>query len=186
MIGMLKKVKLRGVEKVGWLLTFIRRRLQSLPIAKSPGAGGGLGDFHRVQFDKRVESGTICAYWSIAMDGAYDIFKKSSAKDAVWVETVQGFEQAKKRLLYYTSSSKDECLVFDATEGQFIDVLGKAASAYYPARLSSPRSFLASAAPSSDALLRTRNWSCAIDDGDNFPIQAIYHSQALGASHLFP
>jgi hypothetical protein len=128
-IGMLKKMKLRGMEKVGWLLTFIRRRLQSLPIAKSPRAGGGLGDFHRVQFDKRVESGTICAYWSIAMDGAYDIFKKSSAKDAVWVETVQGFEQAKKRLLYYTSSSKDEYLVFDATEGHFIDVLGKAASA---------------------------------------------------------
>jgi hypothetical protein len=63
------------------------------------------------------------------MDGAYDIFKKSSAKNAVWVETVQGFEQAKKRLLHYKSSSSDEYLVFDATEGQFIDVLGKAESA---------------------------------------------------------
>jgi len=63
------------------------------------------------------------------MDGAYDIFKKVSAKNAVWVETVQGFEQAKTRLLYYTSTSKDEYLVFDATEGHFIDVLGKAASA---------------------------------------------------------
>jgi hypothetical protein len=38
-----------------------------------------------------------------AMDGEYDIFKKSSAKDAIWVETVQGFEQAKRRLLHYTS-----------------------------------------------------------------------------------
>ena len=63
------------------------------------------------------------------MDGAYDIFRRSSAKDGVWVETVQGFEQAKKRLLHYTSSSNDEYLVFDATEGQFIDVLDKAESA---------------------------------------------------------
>ena len=65
----------------------------------------------------------------MAMDGAYDIFKRSSAKDAVWVETVHGFEQAKKRLLHYTSSSNNEYLVFDATEGQFIDVLDKAESA---------------------------------------------------------
>jgi hypothetical protein len=63
------------------------------------------------------------------MDGAYDIFKKSSPKNAVWVETVQGFELAKKRLLYYVSSSNDEYLVFDAAEGQFIDVLSKAESA---------------------------------------------------------
>jgi hypothetical protein len=45
------------------------------------------------------------------------------------VETVQGFEQAKKRLLHYTSISTDEYLVFDAAQGQFIDVLNKAASA---------------------------------------------------------
>ena len=64
------------------------------------------------------------------MDGTYDIFKKSSTKHAVWVETVQGFEQAKKRLLHYTSVSTDEYLVFDAAEGEFIDVLDRAASAY--------------------------------------------------------
>jgi hypothetical protein len=63
------------------------------------------------------------------MDGAYDIFKKSSAKNAVWVETVQGFEQAKKRLLHYTSTSNDNYLVFDAAEGRFIDVLNKEESA---------------------------------------------------------
>jgi hypothetical protein len=63
------------------------------------------------------------------MDGAYDIFKKLSTKNAVWVETVQGFEQAKKRLLHYTSISTDEYFVFDAAQGQFIDVLSKAASA---------------------------------------------------------
>ena len=62
------------------------------------------------------------------MDGDYDIFKKSSAKDAIWMETVRGFEQAKKRLLHYTSVSTDEYLVFDTTEGQFINVLDKAAS----------------------------------------------------------
>jgi hypothetical protein len=87
-----------------------------------------LGNFHRLEFDEGVESRTFCIHWSVAMDGAYDIFKKSSAKNAVWVETVQGFEQAKRRLLHYTSISDDEYLVFDAAEGQFIDVLSKAAS----------------------------------------------------------
>ncbi|MGD0965815.1 MAG: hypothetical protein ABSA57_18160 [Candidatus Acidiferrales bacterium] len=62
------------------------------------------------------------------MDGSYDIFKKSSTKDAIWLETVQGFEHAKKRLLHYTSVSTDEYLVFDAAEGQFIDVWDTAAS----------------------------------------------------------
>jgi hypothetical protein len=63
------------------------------------------------------------------IDRTYDIFKKTSTKDAVWLEAVQGLQQAKKRLLHHTSTSPDEFLVFDATESKFIDVWDEAESA---------------------------------------------------------
>jgi len=63
------------------------------------------------------------------LDRTYDIFKKTSNKDAVWLEAVQGLQQAKKRLLHYRSSSTGEYLVFDTTEAQFIDVLDETKSA---------------------------------------------------------
>jgi hypothetical protein len=63
------------------------------------------------------------------IDRTYDIFKKTSNKDAVWLEAVQGLQQAKKRLLHYRSTSTGEYLVFDATEAKFIDVWDEAESA---------------------------------------------------------
>ena len=63
------------------------------------------------------------------VDRTYDIFKKTSIKDAVWLEAVQGLPQAKKRLLHYRSTSTAEYLVFDATEAKFIDVWDEAESA---------------------------------------------------------
>jgi hypothetical protein len=62
-------------------------------------------------------------------DRTYDIFKKTSSKDAVWLEAVQGLQQAKKRLLHYRSNSTGEYLVFDTAEAQFIDVLDETKSA---------------------------------------------------------
>jgi hypothetical protein len=62
-------------------------------------------------------------------DGTYDIFKKTSNKDAVWLEAVQGLQEAKKRLLHHISTSTGEYLVFDATEAKFIDVWDEAESA---------------------------------------------------------
>jgi hypothetical protein len=62
------------------------------------------------------------------IDRTYDIFKKTSNKDAVWLEAVQGLQQAKKRL-HYRSTSAGEYLVFDATEAKFIDVWDEAESA---------------------------------------------------------
>ena len=62
-------------------------------------------------------------------DRTYDIFKKTSGKDAVWLEAAQGLQQAKKRLLHYTSTSTGEYLVFDATEAKFIDVWDETESA---------------------------------------------------------
>jgi len=37
MVGMQKKVKLRGIEKVGWLFTFTGSCLPLVPIAKPDG-----------------------------------------------------------------------------------------------------------------------------------------------------
>ncbi len=37
MVGMLRKVKLRGIEKVGWLFYLHRSRLQLVPLAKPDG-----------------------------------------------------------------------------------------------------------------------------------------------------
>jgi hypothetical protein len=65
----------------------------------------------------------------VHIDRTYDIFKKISNKDAVWLETVQGLQQAKKRLLHYRSDSTGEYLVFDADEAKFIDLWDEAASA---------------------------------------------------------
>ena len=63
------------------------------------------------------------------VDRTYDIFKKTSTKDAVWLEVVQGLDQAKKRLLHHRSNSTGEYLVFDAAEAKFIDVWDEAESA---------------------------------------------------------
>jgi hypothetical protein len=63
------------------------------------------------------------------IDRTYDIFKKTSNKDGVWLEAVHGLQQAKKRLLHYRSTSTGEYLVFDATDAKFIDVWDEAESA---------------------------------------------------------
>jgi hypothetical protein len=62
------------------------------------------------------------------VDRTYDIFKKTSSKDAIWLEAVQDLQQDKKRLLHYRSTSTGEYLVFDATEVKFIDAWDEAES----------------------------------------------------------
>jgi hypothetical protein len=64
------------------------------------------------------------------MDGTFDIFKKTPDKGTVWVEAVVGIVEAKKALLRYQRlHTTDEYLVFDASEGHFIDILGNVQSA---------------------------------------------------------
>jgi hypothetical protein len=65
----------------------------------------------------------------VHVEKTYDIFEKTSKKDAVWLETVEGLRQAKRRLLHYRLNSTGEYLVFDASEAKFIDVLDEAESA---------------------------------------------------------
>jgi hypothetical protein len=62
------------------------------------------------------------------MDETYDIFKKLSDKDAVWVETVC-VDNVKKRLLHYKAiDSANTYMVFDSKESRFIDVWNESAA----------------------------------------------------------
>jgi hypothetical protein len=60
-------------------------------------------------------------------DPVFDIFRKTSDKDAVFVETVQGMWQAKKRLISLKSSVPGTYLVFDAAAEKFIEPFAESA-----------------------------------------------------------
>ena len=60
-------------------------------------------------------------------DSAFDIFRKTSDKNAVWVETVQGLWQAKKRLISLNSIAPGTYLVFDAAAEKFIEPFAESA-----------------------------------------------------------
>jgi hypothetical protein len=52
MVGMLKRVKLRGIDKVGWLFTSTGGCLQPLPIAKPDGQSMTWSDTSRLLTSK--------------------------------------------------------------------------------------------------------------------------------------
>ena len=57
----------------------------------------------------------------------FDIFRRTSEKDAVWVETVQGIWLLKKRLIDLNARLPGTYLVFDATADKFVDPFAEAA-----------------------------------------------------------
>ena len=62
------------------------------------------------------------------MDETYDIFKKLSEKDAVWVETVRA-DNVKQRLLHHKATDgANTYMVFDSKESRFIDVWNESAA----------------------------------------------------------
>ncbi len=65
------------------------------------------------------------------MDATYIIFKRSASQNnPVWVETVQGLEKGKKRLMEYKANSRDDYYLFDVREARVLDVvLARAKSA---------------------------------------------------------
>jgi hypothetical protein len=64
------------------------------------------------------------------MDATFIIFKKSQAQSGpVWVETVEGLEKGKKRLLEYKSKSPEDYYLFDVKQARVLDVLVMAKSA---------------------------------------------------------
>jgi hypothetical protein len=60
-------------------------------------------------------------------DLVFDIFRKTSDKDAVWVEEVQGLWQLKKRLISLNTTVPGTYLVFDATADKFIEPFAECA-----------------------------------------------------------
>jgi hypothetical protein len=60
-------------------------------------------------------------------NSVFDIFRKTSDKDGVWVESVQGLSQAKKRLMNLNSTLPGTYLVFDAAAEKFIEPFAECA-----------------------------------------------------------
>ncbi len=55
------------------------------------------------------------------MDSTYDIFRKVHPdQPPVWIETVQGLTQAKKRLSELAAKAQGEYLLWNATTGKFV------------------------------------------------------------------
>jgi hypothetical protein len=60
-------------------------------------------------------------------EATYDIFRKTSDKDATWVETVTGLELAKKRLVKLASTTPGAYLLYDPRIAQFIEPFAESA-----------------------------------------------------------
>ena len=60
-------------------------------------------------------------------EATYDIFRKTSDKDATWVETVTGLEPAKKRLVNLASTTPGAYLLYDPRIAQFIEPFAESA-----------------------------------------------------------
>jgi hypothetical protein len=64
------------------------------------------------------------------MDATFIIFKKTSPQGSpVWVETIEGLEKSKKRLVEYKSKSADDFYLFDVKQARVLDVLARAKGA---------------------------------------------------------
>ena len=64
------------------------------------------------------------------MDATFIIFKKTSPQSSpVWVETIEGLEKSKKRLVEYKSKSGDDFYLFDVKQARVLDVLARAKGA---------------------------------------------------------
>ena len=55
------------------------------------------------------------------MDRIYDIFRKMPDNSPIWVESVDGLEALKERLVHLASTKPDEYLVYDHGSQRFID-----------------------------------------------------------------
>jgi hypothetical protein len=60
---------------------------------------------------------------------AYEIFKKDSSGNPIWMETVFGLDQARKRLISMAAYSPGEYLAFDPVTHSFVDIHANTKSA---------------------------------------------------------
>jgi hypothetical protein len=61
------------------------------------------------------------------MQQAYDLFKQDGEKTPVWIETVIGVNNLKKRLMKLSSIKPGNYLVYDPTKAVFIEPFSKSA-----------------------------------------------------------
>jgi hypothetical protein len=61
------------------------------------------------------------------MGDAYDLFRQNDNGEPVWVETVVSLPNLKKRLMKLSSTKPGIYLVYDPTEGKFIEPFKKSA-----------------------------------------------------------
>lgn len=55
------------------------------------------------------------------MGRTYDIFKKTPDNSPIWVDSVNGLEALKQRLVHLASTRPDEYVVYDHGSQKFID-----------------------------------------------------------------
>lgn len=75
-------------------------------------------------------SGSYFALQGVYMMSTYILFRrKSPAVHPHWVETIEGLENAKRRLNHYRTKSNEDYYLFDVSAGRELSVLVKARSA---------------------------------------------------------
>jgi len=55
------------------------------------------------------------------MGDAYDLYKRDSKGDLIWIETVIGLDGLKKRLMKLSAIKPGKYEVYDATEAKFVE-----------------------------------------------------------------
>ena len=61
------------------------------------------------------------------MRRAYDLFKDDKDGKPIWIETVIGLDQLKKRLMKLIALKPAQYLIYDPTEAQFVEPFKKSA-----------------------------------------------------------
>jgi hypothetical protein len=61
----------------------------------------------------------------IYMSDTYDVYRQNGNGDRIWVETVIGMDQLKKRLMKISSIKPGIYLVYDPTEARFLEPFAK-------------------------------------------------------------
>ena len=61
------------------------------------------------------------------MNGSYDLFKQTENGEPVWIETVVGLQNLKKRLMKLSSIKPATYVVYDPVESRFIEPFKKSA-----------------------------------------------------------
>ena len=60
-------------------------------------------------------------------EATYDIFRKTTGESATWVESVDGLEQAKRRLVRLASTTPGAYLLYDPRISEFIEPFAETA-----------------------------------------------------------